>query len=178
MAESDAQIVSKVLAGDTSAYSELVRRHQGRVIATARHLVGDRDAAEDLAQEAFIEAYRGLRGLRDASRFSHWLYGIVRYRCRKHLDRSGAAPLSLDSDFVPEPVADGPCDNETDLIARLDSLPYGAKEILTARYLHDMSYADIAQTLGTTVGNVRVRCLRAREALRAALSAASAQEVS
>ena len=52
------------------------------------------------------------------------------------------------------------------------------KEILTARYLHDMSYADIAQTLGTTVGNVRVRCLRAREALRAALSAASAHEVS
>jgi RNA polymerase sigma-70 factor (ECF subfamily) len=174
VATTDAQLVAQTLRGDKRAFSELVRRHQGRTLAAAIHLTGDREAAEDLAQEAFVEAYRGLANLRDRARFAGWLFGILRLRCRRFLARRGPTTVSLEAGNVPEPVASDPPReaDASDLMETLARLPQESRELLAARYLSDLSYAQIAEMLGITVGNVRVKCYRAREALRALMETA------
>lgn len=176
MPKPDAKLVARTLKGDRAAFSELIRRHQARALAAATHLVGDCEAAEDLAQEAFVEAYRGLAGLEDPARFAGWLYGILRNRCRRFLARRPPQMLSWEADEVPEPIANDPEPETSEIIPLLNTLPQDSREILAARYLHDMSYAEIAEMLGITAGNVRVRCFRAREALRELL-AQSADEL-
>ena len=175
MAKHDAQLVAQCLRGDQNAFGELVRRHQERSFAAALHLVGDREAAEDLTQEAFVEAYRGLAGLAEPAKFGAWLYGILRNRCRHYLARRPPQTLSWEADAVPEPAINDPEPQASELIPLLHTLPQDSREILAARYLHDMSYAEIAQMLGVSVGNVRVRCFRAREALRELLAQSGAE---
>lgn len=172
MAAPDGQLIRSALTGDKQAFSELVRRHQARVLAAALHLSGEREAALDLAQETFVEAYRSLGSLRDHDRFASWLYGILRNQWRHSRRRREPAALSLERDDVPEPASpsDDPIDG--DLVTVVASLPSRHREILAARYLHDQTYAEIAAAHGITVQNARVRCFGARVALREALAAA------
>ena len=167
----DAQMVKRTLRGDHQAYGELVRAHQGRVLAAARHLAGDEEAAQDLAQEALVEAYRSLANLRDPAAFGAWVYGITRNLCRRYLARRPPAEDSLERDPVPEPSAP-PEEPRSEVLAALRGLPLEHREVLAARYLQELDYAEIAGMLGITPGNVRVRCCRARQALRAALACA------
>ncbi len=171
MAGADAHLVGRTLQGDKHAFSELVRRHQGRIVAAARHLVGEDEAAFDVAQESFIEAYRGLGNLQDPERFGGWLYGILRIRCRRYLSRRPPRALSLEADPVPEPSIPPFDPAASDLTPLLDRLRQDDREILAARYLMDMSYEQIATMLGVAAGTVRVRCFRARQALRGILQA-------
>ena len=171
MAHSDAQLVGQTLRGEQDAFGELVNRHQTRLLAAALHLVGDRETAQDLAQEAFVEAYRGLGNLEQPGRFAGWLYGILRNRCRRHLSRRAPQTLSWEADAVPEPTTIDPEPQTPDILPLLSRLPQDSREILAARYLHDMTYAEIAGMLGISVGNVRVKCFRARQALRDLLAA-------
>ncbi len=161
-------MVRQVLRGNRSAYADLVQAHQGRALACAHHLCGDFDTAQDLAQEAFVQAYRSLGKLRDPAAFGAWLHGIVRNLCRKHLARSRPAMASLEQDPVPEPAV--PPDRDVEIASLLQTLPLSEREILAARYLQELDYEEIAQLLGISVNNVRVRCFRARQALRAALA--------
>jgi RNA polymerase sigma-70 factor, ECF subfamily len=170
VAGSDAQLVGQTLRGEQAAFGELVRRHQTRALAAAQHLVGDREAAQDLTQEAFVEAYRGLWNLRQRDRFAGWLYGILRNRCRRFLARRPPQTLSWEADVVPEPAANDPEPQSSELLPLLSRLPQESREVLAARYRHDMSYAEIAEMLGISVGSVRVKCFRAREALRELLA--------
>lgn len=170
MASHEAQLVARTLRGDKLAFSDLVRRHQGRLLAAAIHLVGDTDTAQDLTQEAFVEAYRGLGGLQDREKFGGWVYGILRNRCRRYLSRRPPRALSLEADNVPEPTVTDPDPSPSDLTALLHTLPQESREVLAGRYLHDMSYTEIGEMLGISAGNARIRCFRAREALREILS--------
>jgi RNA polymerase sigma factor (sigma-70 family) len=163
-------MVKGTLRGDRNAYAELVQVHQARLVASAGYLCGDPETAQDLAQEAFITAYQSLRGLREPAAFGAWLHGILRNLCRKHLARRPPAPASLEQDDVPEPST--PPDTSVEVAALLQTLTLEHREVLAARYLQDMDYEEIAQMLGLTVNNVRVRCFRAREALRVALAGA------
>ena len=86
--------------------------------------------------------------------------------------------LSWEADDVPEPTENGPEPQSSEITSLLSALPQDSREILAARYLHDMSYAQIAEMLGVSVGNVRVRCHRAREALRELLAQSDDQLVS
>ncbi|MBI4840115.1 MAG: sigma-70 family RNA polymerase sigma factor [candidate division NC10 bacterium] len=83
--DEDPGLVDRAQAGDAGAFETLVRRYQGWVFTLALRMVGDRAEAEDLAQEIFLKAYRGLKRFRGASRFSTWLYSITSHHCLNHL---------------------------------------------------------------------------------------------
>ena len=80
-ADADRELVDQARAGDAGAFEALVRRYQGWVFTLTVRLLGDRAEAEEVAQEVFLKAYRGLRGFKGASRFSTWLYAIASHHC-------------------------------------------------------------------------------------------------
>jgi len=173
----DSTIVADVLDGDRKAFRELVERYQDQTIASAHHLVGDLDAAHDLAQEALVSAYVELQSLRNPSRFRQWLYGILRHKCLSHLRAQGQPVASWEQDVDAErAVLSGPeeCIGG-DLIEALNALPIRWRELLSARYIQDMTYREMAEMLDTTVNNVRVQCCRAKQALRKALAGREAR---
>ena len=162
----DAQMVKRVLRGEVDAFGELVRAHQGRVLGVARHLCGEEEAAQDVAQDALVEAYRSLGNLREPAAFGAWVHGITR-----NLARRPPATASLERDSIPEPSAP-PEEDRPEVLAALRELPLEHREVLAARYLQGLDHGEIAGMLGITPGNVRVRCFRARQALREALAQA------
>src|SRR3989338_4957663 len=112
-ADEDRGLVDRAQAGDAGAFETLVRRYQGWVFTLALRMLGDRAEAEDLAQEIFLKAYRGLKGFKGASRFSTWLYSITSHHCLnhlkarrrqlQHLGRGGDRPGAVGND-PPAPV--------------------------------------------------------------------------
>ncbi len=89
----ETELVESARSGDKAAFGNLVDRYQGVVQRVAAGMVGDRDLARDLAQEAMLQAYLSLDRLRDADRFGSWLYGIVLNVCRSHLRDQKASLL-------------------------------------------------------------------------------------
>lgn len=171
MPHTDEQIVRLVREGDRDAYGLLVDRYQRRLTAAAHHLLADADAARDVAQETFIEAYRHLDQLRDAARVGAWLYGILRHRAHAWLSRCRPTvsweEASVDDWYVEVDPAE-----RTDLPALLAHLPVADREALAARYLLDLSYDEVARILHTTTQNARVRVCRAKDRLRSLLDRA------
>lgn len=165
----DNTLIEATLSGDVEAFGTLVRRYQHVLVATARHLARTTDDAEDLAQEALVDAYRNLRQLHDRGKFRAWLFGILRHKCLTYLQQRRPENIPLDDceDTLPAPVPD----DGAGLAELLDGLPLAYREILAARYLQELSYEEIAEALGTSVANVRVRCCRARERLRTLFAA-------
>lgn len=157
------------MRGDTRAYEELVGAYQQQAVAAAGSLCGDFEAARDIAQEAFIEAYRSLGKLNEPAKFGAWLHGIIRNLVRRHLHRRKPNEISLQEDGVKEP---GTFSNEdyTDTMIVLQSLPLQHRDILTAKYVLEMDYEEIADMLGITINNARVRSFRAKQALREAMA--------
>jgi len=159
----DNSLIEATLAGNVEAFGTLVERYQHVLVASARHLIRNAEDAEDLAQEALVDAYRSLRALQDRTKFRAWLFGILRHKCLTWLQQRRPEPLPLsDAESLPSPAADA----GTDLAELLDGLPIAYREILAARYVQELSYEEIAEALGTSVNNARVRCCRARERLR------------
>jgi len=160
----DAQVVRQVLAGNADAYALLVQRHQRTAVAAAHHLTGDREAARDIAQDALVDAWRALGTLRDPAKFAGWLVGIVRNKCRAFLRERHTDTVPLDDAPLPSVEPPEPQDGPTLELLRM--LPLKDREMLVARYIGEMSYAEIAREMKLTVNNVRVRCCRARQRLR------------
>lgn len=160
----DNALIEATLQGNVEAFGKLVSKYQHALVAAARHLARCSDDAEDLAQEALVDAYRNLRALKDRDRFRAWLFGILRHKCLTYLQRRRPDNLPLDdfAESLPTPTPD----HGAELADLLDALPLAQREILAARYLQELSYEEIAEALGTTVNVVRVRCCRAREHLR------------
>ncbi len=162
----DAELVSAVRQGEVEAFALLVERYQDRVVAAAYHLVGDRDAADDLAQDTFVAAFKQIHRLRDPSRIGAWLHGIAQRLCYKHLRRVSRT-ADLEEEKVEALVAPPDrIDEPGELCQLLNELPEQYRQVLAARYLEDLEYEEIAAILGTTVNNVRVRCHRAKNRLR------------
>lgn len=160
----DKTLIAATLAGDADSFGTLVRKYQHILVASARHLTRNAEDAEDLAQEALVDAYRNLRTLKDRAKFRGWVFGILRHKCLTCLQRRRSEAISLDdcADLPALPAAD----IGGDLAELLDSLPLPYREILAARYVQELSYEEIADALGTSVNVARVRCCRARERLR------------
>lgn len=161
----DEQIVRRVRQGDLDAYGELIERYQRRLVAAAHHLVSDEDAARDIVQETFIEAYRHLEQLRDAAKVGAWLYGILRHRAYSWL-ASRRPTVSWEEESVDEWFVAADPAERVDMTALLAGLPAADRDALAARYLMDLSYNEVAKALGTTPQNARVRVCRAKERLR------------
>jgi len=178
---SDGLLVSEALAGHKEAFDQLVRRYQHCAYATAVSLLPDIGLAQDVVQEAFLEAYLRLPRLLDPERFARWLRGIVRntsHRARREFRRvrelSQQAPANAEpTDPAPFPHGQFECTEERDRVQQaLGRLTETNREAICLHYLDELSYAEIAAFLGTTEATVLGRLQRGRRELRKELTMA------
>ncbi len=178
----DRAAVAGARAGDAGAFETLVLRHQARIVNYASALVRDAGAAEDVAQETFVRAWRGLGGFRGESSFRTWLYRIASNVARTHADRRGRqarfADRSLDDGdegLQADDVPSGAPDAETALVTReaidraLAELPEELRTALVLRDVEGLDYKEIAGVTGAPMGTVESRIFRARRRLRTLL---------
>ena len=173
MDRTDEELVQECLAGDTSAYGELVKRHQSRVIAIAYRGLRDSALAEDLAQEAFVRAFKSLHRFQQGRRFGPWLTAITANRIRDYLkSRARRSEVTWDLDRS-SPTADAtPLDRAAarQMLGKLGTsiakLPEETQQVLRLRFVLGLDYEDVAETLNIPLGTVKSRISRARSALK------------
>ena len=178
----DRAAVDDARAGDTGAFEALVLRYQARIVNYASALVHDAGIAEDVAQETFVRAWRGLGRFRGESAFKTWLYRIATNVARTHLDRRGRqgriADRSLDDEDEALQAGDVPSaapDAETSLVTReaidgaLAELPEELRTALVLRDVEGLDYKEIAGVTGAPMGTVESRIFRARRHMRTLL---------
>ena len=177
--DQSAERLQRARDGDLAAFNELVLEHQSLVFSLCLRMTGQKQAAEDATQEAFIAAWRNLKNLRGA--FRPWLMRIASNACTDELRRRGRRPSSsLDSaldEGVPEP-ADSEPSPDTSLLQgevrrqveeALQDLPADQRVAVVLSDLHGFDYAEVAEITKTSLGTVKSRISRGRTRLRTAL---------
>ena len=179
MAEpTDKELVKRVQKGDLAAFDMLFARYQSKILNLISRYVRDPEEVQDVAQEAFIKAYRALPKFRGESAFYTWLYRIAINTAKNHLvARSRRPPASdvdvEDADYRDDADALRDLEDPESAMAReqlrntiltaIDDLPDELRSALTLREFEGLSYEQIAQVLDCPVGTVRSRIFRARE---------------
>jgi len=174
-AEEDQADVEKVLAGDTSAFEGLVRRWQGPLVNLAYRFCRDRGRAEEMAQEAFLRAYRSLDGWRREAAFSTWLFTLATNLYCSELRQIPARTVAIDEIAEPEDhrAIDGGLEEEDrDRAVRraVFALPAKYREVLILFYFHEMDVPTTARSLGLPEGTIKARLFRGRQVLRSKLA--------
>ncbi|MCC6783307.1 MAG: sigma-70 family RNA polymerase sigma factor [Planctomycetes bacterium] len=173
---SDDALIDAVLAGEGSAFGTLMDRYQDRVFRLVSRFTRDHGEAEDLAQEVFVKVFRKLHTFqRDAALFT-WIYRVAVNTVNDHFGRVGRRRLRLvedesELDASPSARSDGASpsqpvlDDELRRVTRelLDELPEKYRTILLLREFEDLSYTQLAETLGLQMGTVESRLFRARQ---------------
>jgi len=172
-ASTDAELIlAAARQGDREAFTELVRRHQSMVRGVLRRLTGgDAALADDLAQEAFLLAWRRLATFRFEARFSTWLYRIA-FNAWQSERRKTREVLLGEDEAMPEADAGVPGpghEDRMDLERAIATLSDGERAALAACYAADLSHEEAARALGLPVGTVKTHILRAKAKLRARL---------
>ena len=171
------ELVRAAAGGDEAAFGELVRIHENKVYHLALRMCGSAEDAGDIAQDAFLAAWRGLPSFRGESGFSTWLYRLVSNAAIDHLRRTRhqRGNVSLDDEELNLDAADpapGPQESaeEEDLKSLvqdgLNLLGDDHRTVLVMREVQELSYEEISHTLGIDLGTVKSRLARARSALR------------
>jgi RNA polymerase sigma-70 factor (ECF subfamily) len=179
--DADAPLVAFALAGDRRAFEFLVVKYQRTVASIVARRVRDADAVEDVTQEVFLRAYRGLPGFKGESPFAHWIARIAANTALKYLDSKRRSKVVLAQDLVDEDVdgelafeARDPGSPERVAMANqiaatleraLDRLDPSLREAITLYEVDGLSYREIADRVGIPLGTVRSRIFRAREEL-------------
>ena len=177
----DRDLVSRAQAGDKRAFGLLVEKYQRKLIRLLSRYIRDAAEVEDVAQEAFIKAYRALPAFRGDSAFYTWLYRIGINTAKNHLVATGRrAPTTTDVDAED---AEGMDEGDqlrdintpeslllskeiaTTVNAAMDGLPEELRTAIQLREIEGMSYEDIAKIMDRPIGTVRSRIFRAREAI-------------
>jgi RNA polymerase sigma-70 factor (ECF subfamily) len=169
----DGDLVTATLAGDDSAYAELIRRHKGRVCGVIARLARDRADLDDLAQEVFVQGYFKLAQYRRDAAFGHWILRIATFKCYDYLRRkrreAPGVPLEVlaESGFEPDAPAPEPASPHLErLHAALAKLKPPERLVITLLELEEHSLREVADLTGWSIANVKVRAFRARAALR------------
>jgi len=177
MGPTDEDLVAAVQAGDVSAFDVLVRRWDRKIQGAAFRVLGSPDEARDVSQEAFMKAFRALRGFKQEARFSSWLYQIAMNVCRDKLRRRrGREHLSLDTVVEGgEPalhqraVADQVVhsgDLARAVAAAIETLPQEQREVVVLKEYEGLTFPEISEILGVPLSTVKTRLYRALSQLR------------
>jgi RNA polymerase sigma-70 factor, ECF subfamily len=174
---SEGDLLDKARGGNLFAFEEIVRRYQRRVYATAYRIVRRHEVADDVAQEAFIRAHRSLDRFDPGRPFGPWICRIAANLAVNHVRSPEAREDALPDGHaeMPSPAA-GPLQGVLDAEARamldqaLERLPPAQRAVFCLRVFEELSYREIAESLGISLGTVMSRLSRAREKLREALT--------
>jgi len=185
----DHALVNRFKNGDQSAFDEMVTRYWDRIYSMVHQLLRNQQDAEEVTQDAFIRAHRGLVNFRGDSAFSTWLYQIATnlarnrywYWWRRKRDKSVSfdAPIGADNDMTLADIIPAEVESPDDItvtaefVSRIgkgmEKLSAKHREILTLRNIKNLSYEEIAVILNISVGTVKSRIARARDSLKAKL---------
>jgi RNA polymerase sigma-70 factor, ECF subfamily len=159
----DLRLVERARAGDERAFGELVDRYGGAVISLCYASTIDAAEAEDLAQEVFVAAWRGLARFRGDAAFSTWLFALARNACIDQARRRSVRPqLTEAREPAADPVDEAPRETARAIFAAAAELSVPLRQALLLRDVQGLSYEEIARLQGVPVGTVRSRLAAAR----------------
>ncbi|MBU4376626.1 MAG: RNA polymerase sigma factor [Candidatus Omnitrophica bacterium] len=174
MRDIDSDILKRAAGGDIEAFEDIYRSFSGFVYNVALGITRDRSDAEEVTQDVFIKAYRGLRGFRFGSSLKTWIYRIAANEALNRYNKSKkeqSRRLNYDDNIEAEPAAGSgreeimQSDSEKRFAALLEKLDQNQRACLVLREIEGLSYKDIADVLRIPVNTVRSRLKRARQAL-------------
>ncbi|MCE1165383.1 MAG: sigma-70 family RNA polymerase sigma factor [Bacteroidetes bacterium] len=180
----DEELILKFQADDAGAFNELVYRYKDKVVNFLFRYTGDRDEAEDLAQDTFIKVYRSKHLYKEIARFSTWFYTIAVNTAKTNAKKKGRMSTISISDFdpenekdydlkdsglTPEETANAGIENEY-IQKAINSLDEEFRTIIVLRDIQDLEYEEIAKITGLPMGTVKSRINRAREKLKKLLT--------
>lgn len=179
MVEDDVQLIHKVLSGDDEAFTALVQKHQQSVHALAWRRINDFQFAEEITQDAFLQAYKKLSTLKNPNQFAGWLYVITNRLCNKWRLKNKSAVESLEDvsmveienvsyeHYVSEQNEEEARTHRHKLVRKLlDKLPESERTVMTLYYLGEMTTKEISKFLGVSVDTITSRLQRARKRLQ------------
>ena len=181
MKNSDVELIQQCLAGDQSAFAELVKKYQRPVHALAWRKVGDFHVAEEVTQDTFLQVYKKLATLKDPHRFEGWLYTIASRQCHAWLRKKRMQTQSLEetdpeliekmtySQYIAEEQAKAATDAQRSIVHKLLArLQESERTVVTLHYFGEMTCEEISRFLGVSASTVKSRLRRARFRLRKA----------
>ena len=175
----DAELIQRILRGDQDAFGPLVRKYQKGVHALVWRKIGDFHIAQEITQDAFLNAYRKLRTLKNHNQFAGWLYVIAANLCRDWLRRKRLPTESIDVDetnevdkvsyskYLAEKQEADADETRREVVKKLlQKLPESERTVMTLHYLGEMTIKAISEFLGVSPNTVKSRLSRARNRLR------------
>jgi RNA polymerase sigma-70 factor (ECF subfamily) len=184
----DQELVAQIIEGDQSAFAELVETYQQSVYNLTYRMLGNAGEAEDAAQEAFLRAYQHIKRYDPERSFKTWLLSIASNYCIDRIRKRRLTWLSIDEPLPPHPslTSSSPdpeaytSDNEQSVVVQelLGELAPDYRAAVVLRYWYDMSYIEIAKTLGTTESAIKSRLFRARQMLAEQVRSGNMSELS
>ena len=179
MKNNDVQLIQRVLAGDDTAFSVLVRKYQRSVHALVWRKIGDFHIAEDITQDTFLKAYQKLSTLKKPQRFASWLYVIATNYCKMWIRKKRLSTQSLEdvnsaalegstySGYVIAENEQETAEAQREVVKKLlAKLQESERTVITLHYLGGMTYKEISEFLGVSVGTIKTRVYRARRRLK------------
>jgi RNA polymerase sigma-70 factor (ECF subfamily) len=179
-ADSDQVLVERVQKGDKRAFDLLIRKYQHKIIGAISRYVSDWSECQDVAQEAFIRAYRAIGNFRGDAQFYTWIYKIAINTAKNHLVAQGRRPPKDDISVDDAMLLDGGSwlkdratpehelmrqEIEQTVFDTVEQLPDELKTAITLREVDGLSYEEIAERMNCPIGTVRSRIFRARDAI-------------
>ncbi len=174
----ESSIIDRFKKGEKAAFEELVLRYQDRIYNLCRHLLRNTHDAEDAAQDTFIKAYHNLDNFRPEASFYTWLYRIAVNTCLDYKKKPFFGSFFMKADegeeFIDEPVSDRPSPEKlyeskqigSALHNGIKKLPPKLRTAIVLKEIEGLSYEEIADILGVSIGTVKSRISRAREELK------------
>jgi RNA polymerase sigma factor (sigma-70 family) len=173
-------LLPRILAGDSRAYSEVVRHYQHMVYTVCHRVLRNTEDAEEATQDTFVKAYQNLRGFSGGSKFSTWLYSIAYRTAISHGRKRSTDGHSVDALLLhpaaPRDAAMEHHDIKQHLEKALATLPAEDASIISFYYMEEMSVEEIVTVTGLSASNVKVKLFRARKKLSEALQSALGPE--